>query len=50
VQVRDGDTLPLLCERIYGDSRYYMAVARFNGLRQFRALTPGMALHFPPLE
>lgn len=50
VRVRDGDTLPLLCEQIYGDSRYYMAVARFNGLRQFRALTPGMALHFPPLE
>lgn len=50
VRVRDGDTLPLLCEQIYGDSRYYMAVARFNGLRQFRALTPGMTLHFPPLE
>ncbi|CAG2155879.1 hypothetical protein D3C81_884510 [compost metagenome] len=50
VRVRDGDTLPLLCERIYGDSRYYMDVARFNGLRQFRALEPGTALHFPPLE
>lgn len=50
VRVVDGDTLPLLCERIYGDSRYYMAVARFNGLRQFRSLTPGISLHFPPLE
>lgn len=50
VQVRDGDTLPLLCERIYGDGRYYTAVARYNGLRQFRSLTPGMELHFPPLE
>ncbi len=50
VTVRDGDTLPLLCEQIYGDGRYYAEVARFNGLRHFRALTPGMALHFPPLE
>ncbi|MWL89300.1 peptidoglycan-binding protein [Cupriavidus sp. SW-Y-13] len=50
VLVRDGDTLPLLCEKIYGDGRYYTAVARYNGLRQFRSLTPGMELHFPPLE
>jgi phage tail protein X len=49
VEVRDGDTLPMLCKRIYGDSRYYTAVARFNGLREFRQLTPGLRLHFPPL-
>jgi phage tail protein X len=49
VVVRDGDTLPLLCKRIYGDSRYYTAVARFNGLREFRQLRPGLRLHFPPL-
>lgn len=49
VEVRDGDTLPMLCKRIYGDSRYYPAVARFNGLREFRQLTPGLRLHFPPL-
>lgn len=50
VLVRDGDTLPLLCQRIYGDTRYYADVARFNGLRSFRSLPPGMLLHFPPLE
>jgi len=49
VEVRDGDTLPMLCKRIYGDSRYYTAVARFNGLSEFRQLTPGTRLHFPPL-
>lgn len=49
VMVRDGDTLPLLCHRIYGDSRYYVDVARFNGLHAFRALKPGLLLHFPPL-
>ncbi|MDN3543671.1 peptidoglycan-binding protein [Kinneretia asaccharophila] len=49
VEVCAGDTLPLLCLRIYGDSRYYPQVARFNGLREFRRLQPGLRLHFPPL-
>lgn len=49
VVVRDGDTLPLLCHRIYGDSRYYVDVARFNGLPAFRQLAAGSTLHFPPL-
>lgn len=50
VEVRQGDTLPLLCERIYGDPRYYLAVARFNRLADFRRLQPGARLHFPPLD
>lgn len=50
VVVKDGDTLPLLCDRIYGDSSYYTDVARFNGLRAFRHLPPGLTLHFPPLD
>lgn len=50
VEVRQGDTLPLLCERIYGDPGYYCAVARFNGLTDFRDLPAGAKLHFPPLE
>ncbi|MEL4178821.1 CIS tube protein [Roseateles sp. PN1] len=49
VEVVEGDTLPLLCLRIYGDSRYYPEVARFNGLREFRRIAPGTRLHFPPL-
>jgi hypothetical protein len=44
-----GDTLPLLCDRIYGDPSYYVEVARFNGLAGFRSLSPGQRLHFPPL-
>lgn len=50
VQVREGDTLPLLCHRIYGDPGYYLDVAAFNGLADFRRLVPGRELHFPPLE
>lgn len=44
-----GDTLPLLCYRIYGDPKYYMQVAKFNGLGNFRSLTPGTDLVFPPI-
>ncbi|MBC7562514.1 MAG: peptidoglycan-binding protein [Gemmatimonadaceae bacterium] len=49
VLVREGDTLPLLCDRIYNDSSYYPEVARFNGLADFRSLQAGQRLHFPPL-
>ena len=50
VIVRDGDTLPLLCNRIYGDAAYYPEVARHNNLDSFRRLVPGARLHCPPLE
>ncbi|MEJ2457620.1 MAG: hypothetical protein P8Y58_05515 [Novosphingobium sp.] len=49
VTVTAGDTLPLLCYRIYGDSGYYRSVARFNRLLSFRDVAPGMQLLFPPL-
>lgn len=47
--VKAGDTLPLLCQQIYGDPKYYLQVARINGLTQFRRLKPGTDLLFPPL-
>ena len=47
--VCSGDTLPLLCKQIYGASSHYLWVARQNGLDDFRALTPGQRLSFPPL-
>lgn len=48
-KVKTGDTLPLMCYRIYGDPRYYLSVARFNRLDNFRQLVPGRELVFPPL-
>lgn len=48
--VHVGDTLPHMCYRIYGDSKYYTAIAQFNGLDNFRNLQPGQSLLFPPLE
>ncbi|MGZ8219618.1 CIS tube protein [Methylomagnum sp.] len=47
--VMAGDTLPLMCHRIYGDSRYYLEIARVNGLKDFRNLEPGIQIIFPPL-
>ena len=48
--VKAGDRLPLMCHRVYGDARHYLAVARANGLAAFQALQPGMQLVFPPLD
>lgn len=50
VTVVAGDTLPDLCYKIYGDSRYYSKVARYNRLPGFRYLQPGTELLFPPLS
>jgi hypothetical protein len=49
-KVQAGDTLPLMCHRIYGDPKYYLDVARINGLHDFRSLQPGTNLFFPPLQ
>ncbi len=48
--VREGDTLPLLSKEIYGSSAHYLGIARFNDLDDFRILTAGRQIHFPPLE
>ncbi|WP_215225673.1 CIS tube protein [Echinicola shivajiensis] len=48
--VNDGDTLPLMTYRIYGDSKYYLEVAKANKLTNFRKLKTGTELFFPPLQ
>lgn len=47
--VMAGDTLPLMCHKIYGDSSYYIKVARENKLDNFRELKPGDQIVFPPV-
>lgn len=49
IEVRAGDTLPNLCNKVYNDPSYYMQVARVNNLSGFCRLVPGMRLVFPPL-
>ena len=50
ITVQAGDTLPLLCYQVYGDSSYYRGVADFNRLLSFRDVPPGTQLLFPPLS
>ncbi len=50
VKVKTGDTLSLLCYRIYGDPKYYLEVAKINNLDNFRYLQPGTDLIFPPIQ
>jgi nucleoid-associated protein YgaU len=48
--VREGDTLPLLAQEIYGNPHLYLEVARVNRLVNFRRLRPASRLSFPPLD
>lgn len=47
--VQEGDTLPLLSYRIYGNADLYLEVARVNKLINFRRLRPASRIAFPPL-
>jgi hypothetical protein len=47
--VKAGDNLPSLCYEIYGDPGLYLKVAEANRIDDFRNLTPGAKVFFPPL-
>ena len=47
--VKDGDTLPLMVHKIYGDPKYYFQVARVNKLKNLKKLETGQKIYFPPL-
>ncbi|NRB39376.1 MAG: LysM peptidoglycan-binding domain-containing protein [Pseudomonadales bacterium] len=48
--IKSGDTLLLMCKEIYGTPVHYLMVARENNLDNFRDLTPGQTIYFPPLD
>jgi hypothetical protein len=48
--IKEGDTLPLMASRIYESPAYYLQLAEFNGLTNFRRLRAGQELLFPPLK
>ena len=48
--VGEGDTLPLMSYKIYGDPKYYLQVAEKNGITNFRNIKPGDKIFFPPLS
>ena len=45
-----GDTLPLMCYQIYGDSAYYLDVAKKNNLDSVFDIKPGTPVYFYPLK
>ncbi|MGX9460846.1 CIS tube protein [Shewanella sp. A14] len=49
IEFKAGDTLPLLCQKVYQDGSYYLQVAKANNLASFRDIKPGTQLVFPPL-
>lgn len=48
--VKAGDSLPLMTYHIYGDSNYYLKVAKRNQLNSIYDLKPGDQIFFPPLK
>lgn len=49
-KVNQGDRLDFLSYRIYNDPKYFLEVARANGLSQVRKLVPGTEIYFPPFD
>lgn len=48
--VKEGDTLPLISQSVYGDSSYYMELAKINRLANFRKLKVGQRIILPPIN
>jgi hypothetical protein len=47
--IKEGDKIPLICDDIYDDPTYYIQIANVNNLTNFRKITPGKKIVFPPL-
>lgn len=50
IQVRAGETLPAISQRVYGSPSRYPDLARANRLVNFRALRPGTEVICPPFS
>lgn len=48
--VKEGDTLPQLAYEVYEDPSYYIQVAQFNNISNFRNLKAGQRIVFPPIK
>jgi hypothetical protein len=48
--VNEGDKLPLMTNRIFGDPRRYIDVAKANKMNHFRELKAGSSIKFPPIK
>ena len=50
IVIQEGDTLPVICHEVYGDSSYYLEVAEHNKIANFRNLKPGTTIYMPPIK
>jgi len=48
--IKEGDSLPLLAQKVYGNSELYLEIARVNNLINFRRLQAGTRVSLPPIE
>lgn len=48
--VKEGETLPGISKDVYGDPKYYLEIAKVNGLKNFRSVPAGTELILPPLN
>lgn len=48
--IQAGDKLPTIAYQVYGNTRYYQHLARFNELNQSGELTVGSTLVCPPID
>ncbi|WP_394849949.1 LysM peptidoglycan-binding domain-containing protein [Pendulispora brunnea] len=48
--VRQGDTLPAIAHRMYGDETLWREIATRNGIRDPAKLTPGRVLEIPKVD
>jgi hypothetical protein len=49
-KVKQGDRLDLLTYNVYNDTKYFLQVAKVNGLTSSRKLNAGFQLYLPPLD
>lgn len=48
--VKGEESLPMMAEKVYGSSSYYIAVAQANKLIHFRNIKAGDTIVFPPIK
>jgi hypothetical protein len=48
--VKGGDNILRICHDTYEDEKYYIEIARTNGITNFRNLRPGTNLILPPID
>lgn len=49
-KVNEGDSLPLMAYKIYGEPKFYLQIARANQMTSFRPIRSGQDIVFPPIQ